>query len=470
MADSEHDVIVLGGGPGGYPCAIRLAQLKRTVACVEEEEYGGVCLNWGCIPSKALISTAHLYDKAREAAVQGLKFGETELDVAKMQAWKGGIVKKLTGGVRQLLKANGVAIEPGRGRLIAPRTIEVQRPGGGVDRLHARLGIVVATGSATMQIPGFAFDGERVIGAREAVNLSRIPRRLVVIGGGVIGLELGSVYQSFGSELTVVELTPSLLPGIDPECVKIVERGLKKRGATILTEAKASGVERTADGVIVSVEGKDAAMQRIEADVVLVAVGMRPRSRDIGLEECGVRIDARGFVTTDERCQTNVPGIYAVGDVSGPPMLAHKATKEGEVCAEVIAGEPAAKDWVAIPGIVFTEPEIATAGLTEQQARDSGHEVKIGKLPFSILGRAMSIRETDGFVKVVTDVPTGRILGIHIVGPAASDLISEAVLALETVATAEDMALTMHPHPTLGEALMEAAAASLGHAVHIVNR
>ncbi len=470
MAEKEYDVIVLGGGPGGYPCAIRSAQLGLSVACVEEAEYGGVCLNWGCIPSKALISTAHLLDKAREAETQGIRIGEATLDVAALQAWKGGIVKKLTGGVRQLLKANGAALEAGRGRLLDASTVEVRRSDGVTDRLRARRAIVVATGSETIQIPGFEFDGNRVIGAREAVSLDHVPERLVVIGGGVIGLELGSVYQSFGSKLTVVELTPTLLPGIDPECVKIVERKLKKRGARLLMRTKAQGLEKTKSGVVLSVVDQEGREDRIEADVVLVAVGMKPRSRDIGLEDCGVHIDDRGFVTTDDRCRTNVPGIYAVGDVSGAPMLAHKASKEGEVCAEVIAEQPAAKDWVTIPGIVFTDPEIATAGLTEAQAQEAGHEIKVGKFPFSILGRALSLRETDGFVKVVTEVATGRLLGIHIVGPNASDLISEAVLALETVATAEDMALTIHPHPTLGEALMEAAAASLGHAIHLVNR
>lgn len=470
MADKEFDAIVLGGGPGGYPCAIRLGQLGVSVACVEEAEYGGVCLNWGCIPSKALISTAHLYTKARQGAEQGLEFGEARVDVGQMQSWKNGIVKKLTGGVRQLLKANGAEIVEGRGRLVDARTIEVTRPGGEVVRLRARRAIVVATGSATIQVPGFAFDGERVIGAREAVSLPRIPARLVVIGGGVIGLELGMVYQAFGAALTVVELTSTLLPGVEPDCVKVVERKLKKHGARVLLETRAMAVERTAEGVEVTVAGADGKSERIAADVVLVAVGMKPRSRDIGLEACGVTIDERGFVPTDERCQTNVPGIYAIGDVSGPPMLAHKASKEGEVCAEVIAGRPAAKDWVTVPGIVFTDPEIATAGLTEQQAQAAGHQVKVGKMPFAALGRALSLRETDGFVKVVTEVETGRILGIHIVGPGASDLISEAALALETVTTAEDLALTVHPHPTLGEALMEASAASLGHAIHVVNR
>jgi dihydrolipoamide dehydrogenase len=299
--------------------------------------------------------------------------------------------------------------------------------------------------------------------------LKKVPKRLLVIGGGVIGLELGMVYQSFGAQLTVVELTPSLLPGVDPDCTKIVEKTITKRGGVILKGARAERWEKTADGVAVSVVTSEGT-QKIECDTVLVAVGMKPRSRGVGLEELGVAIDQRGFITTDERCETNVPGIYAIGDVSGVPMLAHKASKEGEVCAEVIAGKKAAKDWVTVPGIIFTDPEIATVGLTEQQAKEQGLTVKVGKFPFIALARALAIQETDGFVKVVTDTKSGRVVGIHIVGPSASDLISEAALALETVATAEDIALTIHPHPTLGEAMMEAAAASLGHAIHIANR
>ncbi len=470
MEERSFDVVVLGGGPGGYPCAIRLGQLGLKVACVEAEEYGGVCLNWGCIPSKALISTAHQYEKAGKAGEQGISFGSVSLDVAKLQGWKNGIVKKLTGGVRLLLKQNGAEAIEGMGRFVDPKTLEVTRANGDKLRVRASRGIVVATGSATIQVPGFEFDGKQIIGAREAVSLAEVPKRLAVIGGGVIGLELGMVYQAFGAQLTVIELTPSLLPGVDPDAVKIVERSLTKKGGRVLKQAKAERWERSADGsvgVVVSVGG---ATERVDADVVLVAVGMRPRSRGIGLEEVGVKLDARGFVPTDAECRTNVPGIFAVGDVSGPPMLAHKATKEGEICAEVIAGKASAKDWVTIPGIIFTDPEIATVGLTEAQAKEQGLEVKVGRFPFAALGRAMSIRETDGFVKVLTDKASGRVLGIHIVGPSASDLISEAALALEMVATAEDIALTVHPHPTLGEALMEAAAHSLGHAIHITNR
>jgi len=466
--ETTYDVIVLGGGPGGYPCAIRLGQLGLKVACVEEEEYGGVCLNWGCIPSKALIANAHFVEKSKHIADHGVAVSGVSVDVERMQEWKGGIVKKLTGGVRTLLKANGAAVVDGRGRLLDAKTVEVTGKGG-TTRLVAKKAIVIATGSATIQVPGFEFDGERIIGAREAVSLKKIPKRLVVVGGGVIGLELGMVYQSFGSALTVVELTPDLLPGTDPDCVRVVEKNITKRGGTVLKGVRAEGWEKSGDSVVVTVSGADG-KKRIECDVVLVAVGMKPRGKGIGLEEAGVIVDQRGFVPTNDRCETNVPGIYAIGDVSGAPMLAHKASKEGEVCAEVIAGKAAAKDWVTIPGIIFTDPEIATVGITEAQAKAKGTAVKVGKFPFSVLGRAMSIGETDGFVKVVTEQKTGRVLGIHIVGPNASDLISEAALALEVAATAEDVALTVHPHPTLGEALMEAAAHSIGHAIHIQNR
>ncbi len=466
----QFDAIVLGGGPGGYVCAIRLAQLGVKTVCIEEEEYGGVCLNWGCIPSKALIANAHFYSKAQTIGAHGIELSGLSVDAEKMQDWKDGLVKKLTGGVRGLLKANGAEIVEGRGRIVARDAVEVRTKDGGTRRLTASKGIVVATGSATIQVPGFEFDGKQIIGAREAVSLRHIPKRLVVIGGGVIGLELGMVYQAFGSELTVVELTPNLLPGIDPDCVKVVERNITKHGGKVLKNTRAESYEKRADGTVSVKIVQNGKTDTLECDQLLVAVGMKPRSRDLGLEALGVQIDQRGFVMTNELCQTNVEGIYAIGDVSGPPMLAHKASKEGEVAAEVIAGKRAAKDWITVPGIVFTHPEIATVGLTEDQAKQEGLTVKTGRFPFSALGRAMSIAETDGFVKVVTDTSSGRIVGLHIVGPSASDLISEAALAMEMVATAEDMAATIHPHPTLGEALMEASAASLGHAIHIANR
>jgi dihydrolipoamide dehydrogenase len=469
MSDT-FDAIVLGGGPGGYVCAIRLGQLGLKTACVEEEEYGGVCLNWGCIPSKALISNAHLYHKAQGAEEVGLSFSNVKLDPGKMQDWKNGIIKKLTSGVRGLLKNNGVTVVEGRGTFVDAKTLEVKRADGSTTKLSATKGIVIATGSSTIQVPGFEFDGKSVIGAREAVSLREIPKRLLVIGGGVIGLELGMVYQQFGSELTVVELTGGLLPGIDPDAVKIVEKTIKKRGGNVLLNSKADKLERNPDGTATVTVTSAAGSQKITAEKVLVAVGMRPRSKGLGLEALGVEIDARGFVKTDDTCCTNVPGIYAIGDVSGPPMLAHKASKEGEIAAEVLAGKKVGKDWKTIPGIVFTDPEIAQVGLTEAQAKEQGKNVKAGRFPFSVLGRAMSLRETEGFVKVLRDVNTDVVLGITVCGPSASDLISEGVLAIEMGATAEDLALSVHPHPTLGEAMMEASAASLGHAIHIPNR
>jgi len=470
MIQEDFDAIVLGGGPGGYVCAIRLGQLGQKVACVEEAEYGGVCLNWGCIPSKALISNAHVYHKAQHSAASGIVVEGARVDVERMQAWKDGIVSKLTGGVRTLLKANGATLVEGRGRFVEPRLLEVTGKDGQSRRLRARKGIVVATGSATIEIPGFEFDGERIIGARQAVSLKQIPKRLVVIGGGVIGLELGMVYQTFGSELTVVELTPNLLPGLDRDAVRLVERTLAKRGGRVLKETKAEGHVKNADGTVTVRLSQNGAPLEVTADVVLVAVGMKPRGRGLGLEELGVTVDARGFVPTNDRCETNVPGVYAIGDVSGAPMLAHKASKEGEVAAEVIAGHPAAKDWATIPGIVFTEPEVASAGLTEEQAKAQGLDVSVGKFPFAALGRAMALGETEGFAKVLTEKKSKRVVGVHLCGPSASDLISEAVVALEMVASAEDLALSVHPHPTLGESLMEAAAASLGQAIHVVNR
>jgi dihydrolipoamide dehydrogenase len=464
-----YDAIVIGSGPGGYPCAIRLGQLKQKTLCIEKAETGGVCLNWGCIPSKALISTAHLYEKAAHGATMGIK-ATVELDPDAMQNWKEGIVKRLTGGVRALLKGAGSDYMAGTATITGPKTVEVRLADGSIETVEATKGIVIATGSTTIEIPTFKFDGQQILGAKEAVSLRKIPGRLVVIGGGIIGLELGMVYQKFGSKLTVVEALPDILTGVDRDCAKIVERKILKLGGTIHTKAKAVGYEKLADGSVavkVEVDGKH---DTIVADVVLVAVGMRPASKNLGLENVGVTIDAKGFIPTDRLGRTNVPTIYAVGDVSGPPLLAHKATKEGEVIAEVIAGHKVEKDWVTIPGAIFTDPEIATAGMTAEEAQAKGIEVKIGKFPFSVLGKAMALSETDGFVKVVADAKTKQVLGVHIVGPEASTMIGEAALALEMAAFLEDIALTIHPHPTLGEALMEASAHALGHAIHIANR
>ena len=463
------DAIVIGAGPGGYPCGIRLGQLKQKTLVIEKDQPGGVCLNWGCIPSKALISAAHYYEKAKNGAVMGIK-ATVELDPNAMQDWKEGIVKRLTGGVRTLLRANGAELISGTATITGPRTVSVQTADGAVETFEAQKGIVIATGATTIELPTFKFDAPRVIGAKEAVSLRHVPKRLLVIGGGIIGLELGMVYQKLGSELIVVEALPDILTGVDQECAKIVERRIEKHGGKIFKKAKALGYEKQADGslaVKIEVDGK---AETIVCDTVLVAVGMRPASKGLGLEQVGVKIDARGFIPTDKLGRTNIPTLYAVGDVSGAPLLAHKATKEGEIVAEVIAGLKSEKDWVTIPGAIFTDPEIASAGITADEAKAKGIEVITGKFPFAALGKAMALNETEGFVKVVADKKTKQILGVHIVGPEASTMIGEAALALEMAAFLEDVALTIHPHPTLGEALMEASAAALGHAIHIANR
>ncbi len=466
---TTYDAVVIGGGPGGYVCSIRLAQLKQKVLCVEKDEVGGVCLNWGCVPSKALIAASHTYEKAKDGASMGLICDNVRVDVNKMQDWKGGIVKKLTTGIRGLFRGNGVELVMGNAKITGKNQVTITTSEGGTQVVDAK-NIVVATGSSTIEIPTFKFDGKKIIGAKEAVSLREIPKRMLVIGGGVIGLELGCVYQKLGSEITVVEATASLLPGVDPDLTAVVEKRLVKHGAKIMKSAKAAGYETQGDGSLaVRVDLGDGKFETVVTDMVLVAVGMRPNGAGLGLEELGVKVE-RGFIPSDQLGRTAVPNIYAIGDVSGQPMLAHKASKEGEVVAEIIAGHKAAKDWVAIPAAIFTDPEIAVAGVSEEEAKKKGLDVKIGKFPFAALGRAMAVNETDGFFKIVSDKATHQVLGIHIVGPSASDLISEGALALEMHAFLEDIGLTIHPHPTLGEGMMEASMNGLGHAVHILNR
>ena len=466
MATKTYDAVVIGAGVGGYPAAIRLAQLGKKVALVEKENLGGVCLNWGCIPSKALIAAANLVEDMRAAAARGI-VADPKVDVARLRQFKDDVVKKLVGGVGFLEKGNGVEVLKGAAAFLAPNAIEVKGKDG-TDRVEAGA-FIVATGGRPIEIPGFAFDGKDVWSAREAVELSEVPKRLVVIGGGVIGLELGTVYAKLGSKVTVVEALPTILTGVDPEAVRLVQKGLRGREVQIHVAAKAKGLARKggALAVAVEVEGKE---QEIACDKVLVAVGFRASPEGLGLDKAGVRLSPRGFVEVNDRFQTSAPGIYAVGDVVGPPFLAHKATKEGEIAAEVVAGLKSARDWVAMPTAMFTDPEVATAGLSEEEARQQGYDPLIGKFAFAALGRAMAIAHTEGFVKVVADKATKLLLGVTIVGPEASDLIAEAALALEMGAYLEDVALTIHAHPTLPEALMEACKVALGEAIHMLNR
>ncbi|WP_027891911.1 dihydrolipoyl dehydrogenase [Calidithermus chliarophilus] len=469
MALELYDAIVIGGGPGGYVAAIRLGQLGLKTLVVEKEAMGGVCLNWGCVPSKALISAAGLAHKARHAQAMGVQAGEVRVDVPQMQAWKDGIVQRMTGNVASLVKSNGGEIAYGTARLTGASTVEVLTPEGARRGFTARKGVVVATGARMVRVPGLEPDGEVVITAREAISLQSVPETLLVVGGGVIGLELGSVYQKLGSRLVVVEMAEQLLPSLDPDVVRVVARRLEAAGAELLTQSRVVALEKRSGKAVVTLE-QQGQRRTLEADKVLVAVGFAPNSQGIGLEELGVALDARGHVLTDERGETTVRGVYAIGDVAGAPYLAHKASKEGEVVAEVIAGHHAAKDWHYMPAAVFSDPEIATVGLSEREAREQGLEVRVGKFPFSASGRAQALAETDGFVKVIADARTDRVLGVSLVGPEASELLGEVTAAMEMHASAEDLSLIVHAHPTLAEAVMEAAKHARGEAIHILNR
>ncbi|KEO80987.1 dihydrolipoyl dehydrogenase [Tumebacillus flagellatus] len=463
----ETEVVVIGGGPGGYVAAIRAAQLGKDVTLIDKDTVGGVCLNRGCIPSKALIHAAKTASSARKADVMGIKVSGVEVDMEQVQVWKGGVVQKLTGGVSSLLKANGVHVVSGNAVIMADNRIGVETAKG--MEYFKFEHCILATGSRPVQLPAFPFDGEYILSSTEALTLTEVPSSLLVLGGGYIGLELGTAYAKLGSQVTVIEMGPNLLPGVDPALVQIVKKNLKKLGVEILTQAAASKYE-VREGklqVTVDVQGQE---QVLRADKMLVTVGRRPNTEELGLEQVGLQPDARGFLETDAQMRTQHPNIYAIGDITHGPMLAHKASKEGIVAAEAIAGHQSAMDPVGIPAVIFTDPEIATVGLSESQAKEQGVRVVTGKFPFAANGRALTTNDGDGFCTVVAEAQTGVVLGVHIVGPEASTLIGEATLALEMGATLEDFHLTVHPHPTLTEVLMEAAADADGVAVHIAKR
>ncbi|MCX5746519.1 MAG: dihydrolipoyl dehydrogenase [Proteobacteria bacterium] len=477
MSEQRFDAVVIGAGPGGYPAAIRLGQLKVKTCVIEREYMGGVCLNVGCIPSKAVIHAAKTFEKMGHAGDIGINIASAPtLDMTKLQTWKSGVVNKLTSGVRTLLKGNGVTIIDGSAKL------EKSGPDGHRITVQTKTGtetiiaknVVLATGSRPIEIPGFKVDNgptSRVIDSTGALALGEVPKRMIVIGGGYIGLELGMVYAKFGTKVTVVEATPRLLGSMDKDCVAVVERKLKKMGVELMYDTKAKSWEDKGDRAVLTVELKDGTLATVDTDKILLSIGRRPNSENLGLDNVGVALDKRGFVVADDHLRTNVAGIYALGDLIGGMMLAHKATKEGEIVAEIIAGHKAAFDARTIPAVVFTDPEIASTGLTEDEAKAKGHtELKIGKFPFAALGRALSVNDTDGFVKIIADGKTGEVLGMHIVGNGAGDLISEGAIAIEMGAVVDDLRLTIHPHPSLSEGIMEAAAAAMGEAIHIINR
>ncbi len=463
MAEIKTDVAVLGAGPAGYVCAIRLAQYGLQVVVIEEAELGGTCLNVGCIPSKALIAAGHLLEQAATAEEMGITFGKPKVDLEKLLAWKAGVVRRLTGGIGMLFKKRGIQVVRGRGTVVTPSAVDV-RTAEGTTRVSCRE-LVLATGSEPVPIPGFEFGGP-VWSSTEALTPDLLPKRLVVIGGGYIGMELGTFYRHLGAEVTVVEALGSILPGTDPELARVVIRRAKKAGIELLPGARALEWKKKGRGVEVLVQvGEE--VRALAADRILLTVGRRPRSAGLGLEDVGLKPSAGGFLEVDAQRRTRTPHVWAIGDLAGQPMLAHKGSAEGLVAAAAIAGRPgAAWDARVVPAVIFTDPEIASVGLTEAEAKEQGREVKVGRFAFGANGRALSLRAGEGFVKVVADAAEDTILGVHMVGPEVTELVAEAALAIEAGLTAEDVALTIHAHPTLPEVFMEACEDVHGRAVH----
>jgi dihydrolipoamide dehydrogenase len=468
MSDNSFDVVIIGGGPGGYVAAIRAAQLGLKTACVEKRgALGGTCLNVGCIPSKALLSASHAYHAAaHEYAAFGVKVGKVEIDVAGMMGHKDKVVGDNTKGIEFLFKKNKVTYVVGAGQVIAPGQVKVSGKDG--ERTLSAKHIVIATGSDVMGLPGVEIDEEVIVSSTGALKLAKTPKSLVVIGGGVIGLELGTVWGRLGADVTVVEFLDRILPTNDGEVSKSMQKILAKQGMTFKLSTKVTKVEKKGKGAVVTVEpAAGGAAEEIKADVVLVAIGRKPYTEGLGLENVGVAVSPKGFIQVDSHFRTNVPGIYAIGDVVGGAMLAHKAEEEGVALAEILAGQHGHVNYDAIPAVVYTWPEVASVGKTEEQLKAEGVAYKAGKFPFTANGRARSMNEVEGFVKVLACATTDRVLGAHIVGANAGDLLAELVLAMEFGAASEDVARTCHAHPGLGEAVKEACLAVLGRALHV---
>jgi len=469
MAETSFDLIVVGGGPGGYVAAIRAAQLGFRVACVEKRgTLGGTCLNVGCIPSKALLQSSEKFAEANHAlAAHGVKLGKVSLDLKTMMARKEKVVGDLTKGVEFLFKKNKVAYIRGTARIAARDAVAVDLVDGGSETLSTER-IVIATGSEVAPLRGVEIDEQRIVSSTGALSLDRVPGHLAVIGGGYIGLEMGSVWRRLGAEVTVIEFLDRIVPGMDGEIGKQFQRVLTRQGMNFRLGTKVTGAKTTNKGVTLTLEpAQGGEPETLDADVVLVAIGRRPYTDGLGLEEIGVERDAQGRVQTNGRFETTVPGIYAIGDVIAGPMLAHKAEEEGIALVEQLAGLAGHVNYETVPGIVYTWPEVASVGRTEEQLKADGVAYKVGKFPFTANSRARTNADTDGFVKILADAATDRVLGVHILGPDAGTMIHECVMAMEFGGSAEDIARAFHGHPTLNEAIKEAALAVDGRPIHI---
>ncbi len=461
------DLVVIGGGPGGYPAAFEAADHGMNVVLIDDDiKPGGVCLHRGCIPSKALLHVAKLIQEAKDAGEHGVSFSEPKIDLDKLRGFKESVVGQLTGGVEQLANARKIKSIRGRATLLSSNSLEVEKADGGRETLSFRKAIV-ATGSKPAMPPIFDIGDDRVMDSSGALNLPDIPQRLLVVGGGYIGLEMGSVYAALGSQVTVVEMLSGLLPGADRDLVRPLQKRLEKQFHAIHLNTKVAKLSATDEGIVAELEG-DGVDSPQTFDRVLIAIGRRPSSKGVGLENTRVEVDEKGFITVDSRQQTTDPNILAIGDVAGEPMLAHKATREAKVAVETLLGEPAEFDNVAIPAVVFTDPELAWCGLTENEAKERKIDVQVVRFPWAASGRAQAIARTDGLTKMLIEPSTERILGVGIVGAGAGEMIAEGVLAVETAAVARDLAESIHAHPTLSETLMESAESAFGQATHML--
>lgn len=460
--DTRYDLVIVGGGPGGYVAAIRAGQLGMKVACVEMRgKLGGTCLNVGCIPSKALLQSSHLYHEAQHGlADHGIKTSGVKLDLKAMMGRKDDVVAGLTDGIEMLFKKNKVDYIQGRGRIVDAETVEVTPSDNGKAYTLETDTILIATGSDVAPLPGVEIDEKQIVSSTGALELPKVPKNMVVVGAGVIGLELGSVWSRLGANVTVVEFLDRILPENDQEIAKRSKVILEKQGLDFKLGHKVTGAKKTKTAVTLTVEpSKGGDAETIKADVVLVAIGRRPYTEGLGLDTVGVEMNERGFIQIDEHFRTSVPGIFAIGDVVPGPMLAHKAEHEGVACVEYLAGEAGHMDYNTIPGVVYTWPEIASVGKTEQQLKEDGVKFSVGKFPFTANSRARSVGESDGLVKIIADKESDEVLGVHIIGPNAGDMIHEAVTAMAFKSTAEEIADICHAHPTLNEAVKEAALA-----------